>query len=182
MKSLLSFILGLAIVVAGSSLTGCAVNKTRTAHYERIDATLGEDTYYEISAQNLTRTEPTLGTGGGVTVVMNPQKDKILAAFPNDPLAGIATATGLNIKVGKNQSKGLGMLKAMAQSALNWWGAGKQAAERTAQLASNNALKAEQARQATKQMETLAAPAKFFPGEGEALSRAMDAGAKPFIP
>lgn len=117
-------------LVAGCTM-GCAGSSNRTAHSENKRASFGEDTFLEITADNLTRVE---NPQQGVTVIMNPKGTKVLAAFPNDPLAGIATASGLSVVIGKNQSTGfrsaMGTLTSTALGFFTW----KSAQETTAQL------------------------------------------------
>jgi hypothetical protein len=158
-------------------LAGCASTHTRTAHHETRTISLGEDSFYELTAQNLTRGEVTNPLPP--VVVLNPKGTKVLAAFPADPLAGIITAQNLQIKVGKQQSNAFGKAIGALNNLIMGWTAVEGLKAATAQRASDNALRAKQAQEATAQTALQTAPTKYLPAEGEAISRA---GGTPFIP
>lgn len=151
------------------ALSGCASTHTRTAHHETRTISLGEDTYWEGTFQNVTRGEMPERTAP--QVIMNPKGTKILAVVYPDPMAGILTAQNAQIKVGKQQSNAFGK----AIGALNNWIAGWTAVtglkEATAQRASDNALKATQASEATAQTALQTAPTVIDPAT-QAVSRA----------
>lgn len=68
----------------------------------------------------------------------------------------------------KSFKEGASVVKNLATA----YGVVESAKEMTAQRASDNALKAGQAAEATKQQAILSAPTKYLPAEGEAISRA----------
>jgi hypothetical protein len=143
--------------------TGCASTHTKTAHRESTQISVGEDSYYELSASNLTRGEVT--NVQPPTVVLNSKGNKVLAAIPSDPLAGILTAQDLTVKVGKNQSNAFGKFVGAINNYILGWTAVEGLKAATAQRASDNTLKAAQAAEKTKQTEILSTPTTYIPAE-----------------
>lgn len=163
------------LIVLVALLSGCASTKTVAPGYENTEVTLGEDSLFQLSASNLTRGEvPQLPP----TVVMNAKGNKVLAVMPADPLAGILTAQNLNVKIGKNQSNAFGKAIGAINNYLMAATAIAGLKEQTAQVASNNGLKAAQAKEATAQVGLQTAPTVYAPAE-QAVSRAGGAVAIP---
>lgn len=81
-----------------------------------------------------------------------------------------------------NNSKSFKAGAGVANMAIGAYGMLGSAKEVTAQRASDNALKANQAGEATRQVEIINNGTKFLPAEGEAISRPIQDGASVFIP
>lgn len=71
-----------------------------------------------------------------------------------------------------NNSKSFKAGAGVVNNAIGAWGLVEGAKEMTAQKASDNALKASQAKEATAQVGLQTAPTVYLPAEGEAVSRA----------
>jgi hypothetical protein len=164
-----------ALVLMPVLVTGCAVSNVQTASTKRVDFSLGEDSHYEAYAENITRGEV---QAQAPQVIVSPNGKKILAVVYPDPLAGVLTAQGLQVKVGKNQSNGFGKAMGTLNSAIAAWGILGTAKEATAQRASDNALKLGQAKEATAQVGLQTAPTVFDP----ALQEVSRAGGSVVIP
>lgn len=153
--------LPLILVLPILFLTGCAVKRTVSGGYESVEGSIGEDTYFELSASNLTRGEV---TPQAPTIILNPKGTKVLAAIPADPLAGILTASNLNVKVGKNQSKGFGKFLSTMNGYILGWVTNHAADVSLATTQSNNALEATKAAEVTRRTAINATPTLV--GEG----------------
>ena len=111
-------------------------------------------------------------------MITNPKGTKILGAFPNDPLAGIVTAQGLSLKVGKNQSNAFGKAVGAINNWILGWTTVTGIKEATAARVSDNALRAKQAEEVTKQVGYQTAPTIYDP----ALQAVSRAGGAPVTP
>lgn len=109
----------LLLIIPFVFLVGCSVSRNHAPGQRDLSTyTLGEDSYFRISATNLTRGEV---TQYNPPTIIQDKKGRVVAAYPADPLAGILTAQNLNVTVGANQSKSFGKFMGAINNYILGW-------------------------------------------------------------